>query len=332
MKRDSNKYSWAYSWGELIEQGVKFIYGANEHNCDIGNAVKIGKGTKIWPGVTIDGEVEIGEYCEVGKGATIVGKIRIGNNVKIGHHAEITGEGYIGNDSVIKHDIENPRISRECTIEGKVIDSVICEGCEIGEFAEVKRTFVGYETKIKHDSVILDAEIGCLTNIAAGVKIWNYNGRTKGKTKIGNKSFIGGDVTICGFRNLTLGNEVFLAEGSRISHDIPDRMYVNQGAAKNPKVGAYHEHCSWFLEGNYLAMKKPIHPEERARFLAFAKQRCGYDQEKFKKWLETPGLYAHLHTGLIIPIEYLTWGAEGAIECLLGKCGHVVPGIAAANV
>ena len=45
---------------------------------------KIGKGTKIDPFVTIEGDVEIGENCWIGSNSVIFNGARIGNNVQIG--------------------------------------------------------------------------------------------------------------------------------------------------------------------------------------------------------------------------------------------------------
>src|SRR3989338_2472664 len=68
MLRQSGPYSRNYSWGELIENGVKFVYGANEHNCYIDIATKIGKNCII-AGLII--EPEIGDNCKIGKFAEV---------------------------------------------------------------------------------------------------------------------------------------------------------------------------------------------------------------------------------------------------------------------
>jgi len=86
MRRQSGPYSRNYSWGELIENGVKFVYGANEHNCYIDSATEIGSGTIIYPGIILDSKTKIGKNC------IVEGKIvesEIGDDCEIGKFAEV---------------------------------------------------------------------------------------------------------------------------------------------------------------------------------------------------------------------------------------------------
>src|SRR3989344_3112629 len=104
-------------WNKLKHDGIiDPLYGASPENCYVDIGAKMGHGTKIWPGVTIDKHVVIGEDCEIGKGATIIGNIWIGDNVEIGHNVKITGAGYIGDGCKIKSDIENPRMKKGCKV------------------------------------------------------------------------------------------------------------------------------------------------------------------------------------------------------------------------
>jgi bifunctional UDP-N-acetylglucosamine pyrophosphorylase/glucosamine-1-phosphate N-acetyltransferase len=61
----------------------------------------------------------------------------------------------------------------------------------IGSFVEVVRSRVGQGTRIKHLSYWGDAEIGRDVNVGAGTITANYDGKSKNKTRIGNKVFLG---------------------------------------------------------------------------------------------------------------------------------------------
>ena len=87
MRRQSGPYSRNYSWGELIENGVKFVYGANEHNCYIDSATKIDSGTIIYPGIILDSKTKIGKNCII---AGLIIESEIGDNCEIGKFAEVT--------------------------------------------------------------------------------------------------------------------------------------------------------------------------------------------------------------------------------------------------
>ena len=250
------------------------------------NSIRIDPSAKMGRWFEYEGEVIIGKNVVVGNGVKISGKIVVGNNCKIRHHIEITGDGYIGEGSEIGHDIHNPRIGRNCIIEGRVIDSIISEGCEIGEFAEIKRSFLAYGVTAKHSCGVRDAEVGYLTNISEYAQIANYDGARKHKTKIGSKCMIGVQARIMG--GVEIGDECFIADGARVDDDIPPRTYFNPGRAlKNPQFRARQDNCAWYLFENYLKLNRTIGPEDRAHFSKQLEKK--FDQvEDIKAWLETP--------------------------------------------
>ena len=61
----------------------------------------------------------------------------------------------------------------------------------IGNFAELVRSSVGENTKIRHQCYIGDTIIGKNVNIGAGTIIANYDGKEKHKTVIEDNAFIG---------------------------------------------------------------------------------------------------------------------------------------------
>ena len=69
----------------------------------------------------------------------------------------------------------------------------IGNGVEVGNFAEVSRTRLGNNSRMKHFSFLGDAEVGSNVNIGAGVVTANYDGKNKNKTQILDQAFIGSD-------------------------------------------------------------------------------------------------------------------------------------------
>lgn len=306
MRRNSGYHSHSYSWGELIENGVKFIYGANEYNCYIDSAVQIGKGTKIWSGVTLDGNISIGENCEIKKGTAIL------------------GEGYIRSGCVIgSRELVNPKIGRNCKIEGLVIDSEIGEDCEIGRFAEIKRSSLSWGVNAKHSCGIRDASVGYLTNISEYAQIANFDGVEKKKTKIGSKCMIGVSVRIMG--GVEIGDECFIADGARVSQDIGHQTYFNPAKTeKHPHLyKAHNTHCAWYLAGNYLKLDIPMPSGNRSEFLQkiWTKYRLQPTDEKFKEWLEKP--IPHLADRTAIEALKEDWKEN--MDCITGDCKHSKP-------
>lgn len=251
------------------------------------DSIKIDPTAKIGRQFDYEGEVVIGKNVVIGNGVKISGNISIGDNCKIRHHIEITGEGYIGEGSEIGHDIQNPQIGKNCIVKGEIIDSVIGDGCEIGENAQVTRCNFGIGINMKHFSGARDADIGDYTNFSEGATISNYDGVDKKKTKIGAYVMIGVHVRIMG--GVEIGDEVFVADGARVAKNLPPRMYFNpEKALKYPQLGAFHDNCAWYLYGNYLVLEKAIGPKYRLEFISEMIKKFGGNIEEIKKWMTTP--------------------------------------------
>jgi len=67
-------------------------------------------------------------------------------------------------------------------------------------------------------SYIGDAEIGCDTNIGAGVITCNYDGAKKNKTTIGDNVFVGSDVQLIAPVKIKDGSTI--AAGTTITKDV----------------------------------------------------------------------------------------------------------------
>lgn len=251
------------------------------------NSIRIDPSAKIGRYFEFEGEVTIGKNVVIGNGVKISGTIAIGDNCKIKHHIEITGNGYIREGSEIAHDIHNPRIGKNCVIKGEVTDSVLGDGCEIGENAQVARCNLGVGVKMKHFSGARDANIGDYTNLSEGSTIANYDGIEKKETIIGAYVMIGVHARIIG--GVVIGDECFVADGARVDKNLPPATYFNSGkSATHKNFHATQDNCSWYLYGNYLALYKAIGEKYRRAFINEVINKFGANAEEIKKWLKTP--------------------------------------------
>ncbi|HZW60921.1 MAG TPA: bifunctional UDP-N-acetylglucosamine diphosphorylase/glucosamine-1-phosphate N-acetyltransferase GlmU [Candidatus Babeliales bacterium] len=220
--------------GELIkywmDRGVHFSVAQNVH---IDLDVTIGAGTKIGCGVHLLGKTEIGINCEVHEFSSlhtstigdntiifphsIIKDTTIGCASKIGPFAHIHTQSHIGDHSVI------------------------------GNFVEVKKSFIGNHTKAKHHAYLGDAHIGSNVNIGAGTIICNHNGATKNTTIINDGAYIGSNNTLVA--PLTIGKQAFTAAGSVITDAVPaealaigrSRQVNKEGYAKKIKERAQQQ-------------------------------------------------------------------------------------------
>ncbi|KKT41694.1 MAG: hypothetical protein UW30_C0005G0008 [Candidatus Giovannonibacteria bacterium GW2011_GWA2_44_13b] len=311
MRRCSSYHN--NSWSKLHELGVKFPYPENPDRYNIDTSVRFSEGVIVWPDVILDGDIVIGKNSEIGRGAKIIGKIHIGDNVKIKDYVKITGEGYIGDNSEIGHDIHNPKIGKNCVIEGNVIESEIGDNCEIGKFAEIKRSKLALGVNAKHACGIRDADVGPLTNVASGTDIKNYDGVEKYRTVIGEKCFVAGEIN----GGIKIGDEVRIHPKAFVKENLPSMSYYAYDKIK--------EYRSWYLEGYYLNLDLPILYLNRLHFIWAVEKKLGYKfsdgkkpiEENLKKYLNTPN--GHLNLTPLRALEKL--GCAG-ILCILGECDH----------
>ena len=176
----------------------------------------------------IDSDVVIGQDTMIKPNTFITGKTKIGKNCIIGPDTTIT-------DSVIKEDvfitysyIEESEIEKDVKI-GPFAHirpkSVLREKVKVGNFSEVKKSVVGYGSKINHLSYIGDAKVGKNVNIGAGTITCNYDGKNKFQTVINDDVFVGSNVNLVAPVNI--GKKVLIAAGSTITDNVsPNKLTI----------------------------------------------------------------------------------------------------------
>ncbi len=99
------------------------------------------------------------------------------------------------------------------------VGTVLEEGAEVGNFVETKKARLRPYAKAKHLSYLGDADIGSRANIGAGTITANYDGRTKARTEVGERAFIGsGSVLIA---PLAVGAGAVTAAGAVVTKNQP---------------------------------------------------------------------------------------------------------------
>lgn len=186
--------------------GVTIIDPATTY---IGAGVEIGMDTIILPGTMISGATRIGSSCRIGPGTVI-------ENSTI-------GDGCIVRQSVLE----------ETTFEDGVSigpfghcrpGAYLARNVRMGNFGEVKNSYIGPETDMHHFSYVGDATLGERVNIGAGTITCNYDGVRKNRTIIGDGAFIGSDTMLVA--PVTVGEHATTGAGSVVTHDVPPGVIV----------------------------------------------------------------------------------------------------------
>ena len=105
----------------------------------------------------------------------------------------------------------------------------LANGVHMGNFGEVKNSYLGPGTKMGHFSYLGDATIGADVNIGAGTITCNYDGARKHPTEIGDNVFIGSDTMLVA--PLKIGQDARTGAGSVVTKNVPvDTLAVGMPA------------------------------------------------------------------------------------------------------
>ena len=171
-------------------------------------------------------------YIEVG--------VTIGQDTVIGANTHIQGETRIGRNCTIGPNtiIRDTQIGDDCKIFASVLEEAVlengvdvgpfghlrkgahlAEGVHMGNFGEVKNSYLGPGSKMGHFSYLGDATLGAEVNVGAGTITCNYDGVNKNPTKIGEGAFIGSDTMLVA--PVEIGEGARTGAGSVVTKDVP---------------------------------------------------------------------------------------------------------------
>ena len=94
----------------------------------------------------------------------------------------------------------------------------LARNVRMGNFGEVKNSYIGTETDMHHFSYVGDATVGEHVNIGAGTITCNYDGVKKNHTTIGDGASIGSDTML--IAPVTVGEHAITGAGSVVTHDV----------------------------------------------------------------------------------------------------------------
>jgi bifunctional UDP-N-acetylglucosamine pyrophosphorylase/glucosamine-1-phosphate N-acetyltransferase len=180
--------------------------------------VRIGPNVQLEPGVEITGPAEIYGVSAISRGAVIESHSYIENS-------KICAAHVFSFSHIVETEVEDgvnigpfARLRPGTRLE---------KGARIGNFVEVKKSFIGTGSKVNHLSYIGDSEIGEKANVGAGTITCNYDGQYKHKTIIGDSAFIGSNTALVA--PVKVGAGALIGAGSTITRDVPEN---NLGIAR----------------------------------------------------------------------------------------------------
>ena len=186
---------------ELMLSGVQVM---DPSRLDIRGAVTAGQGVRLDVNVILEGEVTLGDNVDIGpncliKDSTIESGVQIQAN-------SVIEEATVGQGAIIG---PFARLRPGAELAAEV---------HIGNFVEVKKSYMGRGSKANHLAYIGDATIGEGVNYGAGAITCNYDGANKHQTVIEDDAFIGTNVSLVA--PVTVGTGATVGAGSTVSKDV----------------------------------------------------------------------------------------------------------------
>ncbi len=189
-----------------MKAGVTML---NPDSITIDENVRLEPDVILEPQTHLRGNTTIATGSRIGPGSLVENSI-IGNNVKVAFSVVTDAEV-----------LANTRIGPYTHLRGNV---KLGENCRVGNFVEIKKTTVGANTNIAHLSYLGDATLGEGVNVGAGTITANYDGKRKHPTTIKKGTKTGSNSVLVA--PVTLGENVTVAAGSVVTHDVNDNALV----------------------------------------------------------------------------------------------------------
>jgi bifunctional UDP-N-acetylglucosamine pyrophosphorylase/glucosamine-1-phosphate N-acetyltransferase len=171
--------------------------------------IKIGADTILMPNTHLHGQTEIGEGNLIGPD-TIIRDSKIGNGCKV--------LASVMDGALLEDDVDMGPFAR--LRKGAHLGKHV----HMGNFGEVKDSYLAEGVKMGHFSYIGNAQIGANTNIGAGTITVNYDGEKKHPTEIGQDVFIGSDTMLVA--PLKIGDGARTGAGAVVTKNVPEDTLV----------------------------------------------------------------------------------------------------------
>jgi len=192
--------------GRWMEEGVTLM---DPDSAWIDAGVTIGRDTVILPNTFLQGRTRVGRDCVIGPN-TLIRDSTLGDRCQVRFS--------VIEEAVLEDEVDVGPFGH--LRKG----AHLARGVHMGNFGEVKNSYVGPGTKMGHFSYLGDAQVGANVNIGAGTITCNFDGTRKHQTIIEDGAFIGSDTMLVA--PVRVGAGAKTGAGSVVTHDVPPGAVV----------------------------------------------------------------------------------------------------------
>jgi bifunctional UDP-N-acetylglucosamine pyrophosphorylase/glucosamine-1-phosphate N-acetyltransferase len=174
--------------------------------------------------IDVRGELNHGQDITIDINTVFIGNNTLGNNVSIGANCVISNSTIADNVEVLPMSIIDQAIIGSGSKVGPFArlrpETRLAENTHIGNFVEIKKSFIDEGSKVNHLTYVGDSLVGKSVNIGAGTITCNYDGANKHQTIIGDNVFIGSATQLVA--PVKIGNNATIGAGSTITTDVAE--------------------------------------------------------------------------------------------------------------
>lgn len=174
--------------------------------------------------IDIRGNITHGKDIYIDINTIIEGDVSIGDNVSIGANCVIKDSTIEDNVEILPMSILDNAIVGRGSKVGPFArlrpEAKLAENTHIGNFVEIKKSFIDVGSKVNHLSYIGDSMVGKGVNIGAGTITCNYDGANKHQTIIEDNVFVGSATQLVA--PVKIGKNATIGAGSTITVDVAE--------------------------------------------------------------------------------------------------------------
>ena len=167
-------------------------------------------------------DVVIGRDTLIEANTSLLGATRIGAGVVIGPNS-VVRDSTIGDDCRVMASLVEGAVMEDGSEIGPFghlrPGAHLAERVHLGNYGEVKASYVGAGSKLGHFTYVGDARVGADVNIGAGMVTCNYDGHERHETTIGDGAFVGSGSMLVA--PVSIGAGARIGAGAVVTHDVP---------------------------------------------------------------------------------------------------------------
>ncbi len=170
----------------------------------------------------VDVDVELAPDCTIAPGVQLHAGTTVAAGAVVGPDSTVTRSRVGAGARVVRSHLDGAVVGERASVGPFSYlrpGTVLGPDSKVGAYVEVKASELGAGAKVPHLSYVGDATVGARSNVGAGTIVFNYDGRAKHRTVIGEDCRVGGNNSL--IAPVSIGDGAYTGADAVISRDVP---------------------------------------------------------------------------------------------------------------